>query len=57
MLGWKRLSREEFKGLNGVLMWKLGPERAKYGDDELGRILLKEMMSKGQSEVGMVRSG
>ena len=54
MLGWKRLSREE---LNGVLMWKLGPERAKYGDDELGRILLKEMMSKGQSEVGMVRSG
>ena len=40
-----------------MLVRKLGPERVKYGNDESGRIRLEEMMSQGQSEVGMVRSG
>ena len=50
VLGQKRLSRGEFKEENGGLTWKLGPEKVKYGYDE-------SVMSPGQSEVGIVRSG
>ena len=32
-----RLEKTESGG-NGVLMWKLVPERLKYGNDESGRI-------------------